>query len=89
MAIPYKSSKAALNMLGAVEVAKQREAKGNVKIFTYCPGFRVSNLGPYNTVENGAGPTEAGAKPMVAILNGEKDAENGCYLHSEGGQWPW
>jgi NAD(P)-dependent dehydrogenase (short-subunit alcohol dehydrogenase family) len=89
LTIPYKASKAALNMVGAVEVAKFREAGENVKLFTYCPGFCVSNLGPYNKLVHGAKPTEVGVRPVVVILNGEKDAEHGCCLNSEGGQHPW
>ncbi|KAF2148609.1 NAD(P)-binding protein, partial [Myriangium duriaei CBS 260.36] len=89
LAIPYKTSKAALNMLSSIEVAIFRETEKNVKVFTYCPGFCVSNLGPYNKPENGAKPTEQGACPMITILNGEKDAEHGCFLNSEGTQHPW
>ena len=89
MRIPYKASKAALNMMSSVEFAKLREAQENIKIFIYCPGFTVSNLGPYNKSENGAQPAEDGARPMVAILNGQKDAEHGCYMNSEGKQHPW
>ena len=89
LAIPYKASKAALNMVGAVEIAKFRQAGEDIKLFTYCPGFCVSNLGPYNKLENGAKPTEDGARPIVDILNGKRDAEHGCNLNSEGGQHPW
>ena len=87
--VPYKASKAALNMMSAVELAKFREEKLDIKVFTYCPGFRVSNLGPYNTVENGAKPTVDGARPMVAMLNGEKDEQSGLFLNSDNGQHPW
>ena len=89
LTIPYKTSKAALNMLGAVQVAKFRESQTAVRVFTYCPGFCVSNLGPYNKLENGAKPTEDGARPIVGILNGEKDAEDGANLNSGGGRHPW
>ncbi len=87
--IPYKTSKAALNMLSSTEVAKFRVEQVNVKVFTYCPGFCVSNLSTMNKLENGAKPTEEGTRPLVAIVNGEKDSEHGGYLNSEGGQHPW
>lgn len=58
------------------------------KVFAYCPGFTVSNLGPHNNAESGAKPTSQGAAPIVKILNGERDAENGGFLH-ETGQHPW
>lgn len=41
LTILYKASKAALNLVGAVEVAKFREAGANVKLYTYCPGVCV------------------------------------------------
>lgn len=86
---PYKSSKAALNMVSAVQVAKLRQEDEDMKVFTYCPGFRVSNLSTMNRSENGAGPTEDGAQPMVAMINGEKDGDHGKYSNSEGGYHPW
>lgn len=58
------------------------------KIFTYCPGFTVSNLGPYNNAESGAKPTSEAAAPIVKILLGERDAEHACFLHANG-QYPW
>jgi len=41
-----------------------------------------------NKPEHGAKPTSEGAKPMVAILEGERDEECGGFLKAEGG-WPW
>ncbi len=58
------------------------------KVFLFCPGFTVSNLGHKNNAENGAKPTSEGASPMVDILAGKRDAEHGGYLKDEG-QWPW
>ena len=84
---PYFMSKAALNMLSGAWIASHRE--DNFKLFTYCPGFTESNLGPYNTAEKGAKPTVEGARPMVALLKGEKDEEHGQFLNSEGGHHPW
>lgn len=58
------------------------------KVFSFCPGFTVSNLSSMNTVENGAKPTSEGVAPIVKILGGERDGEHGGFLHS-GGQFSW
>jgi hypothetical protein len=58
------------------------------KVFNFCPGFTVSNLSAMNKAEHGAKPTSEGAKPMLRILAGERDAEHGGYLNADG-QWPW
>jgi NAD(P)-dependent dehydrogenase (short-subunit alcohol dehydrogenase family) len=82
---PYRASKAALNMLTVLQIVDYKDV---FKIFLFCPGFTVSNLGPRNNAENGAKPTSEGAAPMVNILNGERDAEHGHFLHATG-QYPW
>lgn len=86
---PYKASKGALNMVSAIQLRKFQEQGLDIKVFTYCPGFTVSNLSKMNKEESGAQPTVDGTRPMVAILNGEKDSENGGYLNHKGGQHPW
>jgi NAD(P)-dependent dehydrogenase (short-subunit alcohol dehydrogenase family) len=85
--IPYFTSKAGLNMVSCSWILGHREE--NYKLFTYCPGFTESNIGPHNNAASGAQPTVDGTKPMVAILNGEKDAEHGGFLNHQGGQHPW
>lgn len=82
----YRASKAALNMISACQVVEYGGL--GFKVFLFCPGFTVSNLGPYNTAENGAKPTSEGAAPMVGILKGERDEEAGGFLHA-GGSYPW
>lgn len=42
------------------------------------------NLGSHNKVENGPKPTVEGAAPIVKIVNGERDAEAGNFLHADG-----
>lgn len=60
------------------------------KCFNFCPGHTVSNLGPFNKAEFGAKPTAEGARPMLAILAGERDAENAGFLNGlPEGKWPW
>jgi NAD(P)-dependent dehydrogenase (short-subunit alcohol dehydrogenase family) len=84
--VQYRASKAALNMVTACQVVEYGEQ--GLKVFAFCPGFTVSNLGPHNNAENGAQPTSEGAAPIVKILNGERDAEHGGFLHKTG-QYPW
>jgi NAD(P)-dependent dehydrogenase (short-subunit alcohol dehydrogenase family) len=84
--VPYRASKAALNMITACQAVEYDDL--GFKVFVYCPGFTVSNLGPYNKAENGAKPTSEGAAPIVKILNGERDAEHGKFLHATG-QYSW
>ena len=84
--LPYRVSKAALNMLTVCQ-AYEYGPRG-WKVFAFCPGFTESNLGPMNRVANGAKPTSEGARPIVGILKGERDGEHGGYLR-DGGVWPW
>lgn len=86
-ATPYRVSKAALNMIMACQVADYREL--GFKIFLFCPGFTVSKLGANNKAEFGAKPTSEGAAPIVRILNGERDAEDGKFLREADGEYPW
>ncbi|KAH7079775.1 hypothetical protein FB567DRAFT_607231 [Paraphoma chrysanthemicola] len=82
----YRASKSALNMITACQIVEYHE-KG-WKVFLYCPGFTESNLSPLARVEKGAHPTSEGARPMVDMLNGNRDAEAGRFL-TIGGEHPW
>jgi len=84
--VPYRASKAALNMITACQAVEYGEL--GFKVFAYDPGNTVSNLGPYGKLELGAKPTSEGAAPIVKILNGERDEEHGKFLHGAG-QHPW
>ena len=86
-ALPYSASKAALHMVTA-ELIYEFKDEANVKFFTVCPGFTVSNLGPNNTVENGAKAVDEAVRPLVGIVEGERDGEGNGFLHA-GGQYPW
>jgi NAD(P)-dependent dehydrogenase (short-subunit alcohol dehydrogenase family) len=85
--LPYRASKAALNMVTA-ELIYEFKDDANVKFFTVCPGFTVSNLGPQNSLENGAKATDEAVVPLVKIVEGERDEEVNGFLHAEG-QYPW
>jgi NAD(P)-dependent dehydrogenase (short-subunit alcohol dehydrogenase family) len=101
--LPYSASKAAFNLITLTQASvygsrspdsKETDitkpgAQGKPwKVFAYTPGFVVSNLGPHNNAENGAGPTSGGAAPIVSIIHGERDGEHGRFL-SRDGQYPW
>ena len=68
---------------GGLSAEGRGEAKP-FKVFSYCPGFTISDLSPHNIEANGAQPTSEGARPMLAILKGERDAEHGGFLHGSG-----
>lgn len=86
-ALPYRASKAALHMVTAQLIYEFKD-EGNVKFFTVCPGFTVSNLGPQNKLENGAKATDEAVRPLLRIVEGERDGEENGFLHAEG-QYPW
>ena len=84
--VPYRASKTALNMVTACQAVDY--GGDGFRVFAFCPGFTVSNLGPHNKVENGAKPTSEGAAPIVQILKGERDAEHGKFIHADG-EYSW
>jgi NAD(P)-dependent dehydrogenase (short-subunit alcohol dehydrogenase family) len=86
-ALPYRASKAALHMVTA-ELIYEFKDEANVKFFTVCPGFTVSNLGPQNKLENGAKATDEAVRPLLRIVEGERDGEVNGFLHADG-QYPW
>lgn len=79
---PYRASKTALSMITAQLVWEFKD--DNVKFFTVCPGFTVSNLGKANTEENGAKPTDVAVKGLMNIVTGERDGEASKFLHADG-----
>ena len=85
--IQYHASKAAENMVAA-HMYRKLDPLG-WKVFTYNPGFTESNLSPKNKVSNGAKSTADGARPMVAMLNGEKDEFAGKNVTSQWTVHPW
>ena len=73
----YRASKAALNMVTAVQSV---EFGPGIKVFAYCPGFTVSNLSGMNTAENGARETRESVLPLMDVLEGKRDDEAGGFL---------
>ncbi|KAI9783149.1 MAG: hypothetical protein M1835_003876 [Candelina submexicana] len=86
----YRVSKAALNMFAVVE-ARDYGPKG-LKVFPMCPGFVVSNLrGTSDDARTGGGqagdPMDSG-KLILSIIQGERDADVGKFVHKDG-IYPW
>lgn len=86
-AVPYRTSKAALNMVSACQAYEYGPL--GWKVFCYNPGFTVSNLSGMNTAENGARPTSEGAKPIVDMLDGKRDEDHSKYCNGDQGYYPW
>lgn len=84
--VEYRTSKAALNMLSVCQVWEY--GKLGIKTFMFCPGFTESDLSPMAKIENGAKPVAEGAKPIVDIIEGERDDEEGKFLF-DGGVAEW
>jgi NAD(P)-dependent dehydrogenase (short-subunit alcohol dehydrogenase family) len=85
--LPYRVSKAALNMVVAQLIYDFKDDV-NVKFFLVCPGNTASSLSGWSTVELGAKPTDEAVKPLTKVIYGERDAEVGKLLHAAG-QYPW
>lgn len=85
---PYRSSKAALNM---VMVMDSRDNKP-VKVFGMDPGFVVSNLrGTKEEQRTGrglAGDPEVAGGVLLSIIQGQRDADEGRVVHKDGVH-PW
>ena len=84
--VAYRASKTALNMVTACQHVEYME--DGIKVFAYCPGFVVSNIGPYNKPEMGASPTKDGVIPLIDILEGKRDDEAGKFVQRKEG-YPW
>jgi len=85
-ALPYRVSKTALSMVTAQLVYEFKDE--GVLFFTVCPGFTVSNLGEENSEANGARPTAEAVRGLMGVVEGERDADAGKFLH-ESGLYDW
>ena len=80
-------SKAALNML-MVQDSKMQ----GVKSFAVCPGIVESNIrGPSQenrSADGLAGDPEVSGQTILRIIEGERDADVGKFVHKDG-FYPW
>lgn len=62
--------------------------KKNMKVFTYDPGYTVSNLSSANKAEFGARSAEETVKSIMDVVDGKRDTGVGKFLHNSG-EYPW
>ncbi|CAO2647205.1 Nn.00g081270.m01.CDS01 [Neocucurbitaria sp. VM-36] len=101
--IQYRASKTAFNMISAclhveyglgVEQIDSKKAEGEdsggkeMKVFTFDPGFTVSNLGEHNKPEFGARSAKDTVLSIVDVVEGKRDNEVGKLIHNSG-EYPW
>jgi len=89
----YRMSKAALNMLMACN--KHEYGDKGVKLWTFCPGYVVTNLsgtgeaGKQQRRDTGAGSPAVSGKNLARIVFGERDGDEGKYVHDENEFYSW
>lgn len=93
----YRMSKAALNMASANQKFKYRNE--NFKIWSYCPGFVVTDIvlgdaargeeSRRKRKEAGAESSETSAQGILDIVEGKRDVEMDLFVQRYGETWPW
>ncbi|RFU26405.1 hypothetical protein B7463_g9931, partial [Scytalidium lignicola] len=91
-AMPYRISKSGLNMLAACHHALYGKGEQGIKIWTFCPGYVITNLTGAEEREKrkkaGALGADTSAKSLLAVVEGERDADVGAFIHGAG-KYPW
>ena len=89
-ALAYRMSKSALNMLVVQE--SKHLGKGGVHVFAVCPGLVESNLRgtaqEQRKAGGHAGDPRVSAHTIRSIIEGERDADVGKFVHKDG-VYPW
>ncbi|KAJ4335739.1 hypothetical protein N0V95_008807 [Ascochyta clinopodiicola] len=86
----YRMSKSALNMLTAYQY-QQLRGEG-FKIWSYCPGFVVTDIGGDREARKsmqGCESSETSAQGILEILDGQRDGEVGQFLQKYGKRYDW
>ncbi|ROT38947.1 short chain dehydrogenase [Sodiomyces alkalinus F11] len=87
----YRMSKAAMNMATACLYMNNRA--WGVKVWSFCPGYVVTNLSGEedreNRVKQGAESSETSAVGILEIVEGKRDAEVGTFIQRRGGRYDW
>lgn len=92
LSLPYRMSKAALNMLIAYDHI-ELEPFG-IKVHGVCPGYVVTSLsgtgekGVQERKLKGAGSPEASGQTILSIVEGKRDLHVGTLVHKDGVH-PW
>lgn len=86
----YRASKAALNMIALQESIEFSSTA--LKVFALCPGFVRSNLrGQSEEARSGwgkAGDPQISGEIILSVIQGERDADAGQFVHGDG-VYPW
>lgn len=86
--LPYRVSKAAMNMVAATQWYEL--GPEGFKVFTYGPGPTESNLSSSNKLGRpGMKPVAEGAAPIIKMIKGEMDDQEGKYLEYGVEFFPW
>jgi NAD(P)-dependent dehydrogenase (short-subunit alcohol dehydrogenase family) len=88
LAVPYRISKAALNMWAAC-AAKEGKEKG-IRVWTVDPGLVATNFTGNKEAlkQRGAGSSAVSAQTILSIIEGRRDADIGKLIHKDGVH-PW
>ncbi|KAI1260152.1 hypothetical protein F5Y18DRAFT_406419 [Xylariaceae sp. FL1019] len=82
--VPYRVSKAAMNMVSAIQF-REFDPQG-IKVFLYGPGPTASRMNS----RPGMKSTAEGVAPVIDMLLGKRDGDAGVYLeHGHEGAFPW
>jgi NAD(P)-dependent dehydrogenase (short-subunit alcohol dehydrogenase family) len=87
----YRTSKAALNMLRTCDAWEYKE---KIQVFSYCPGFVITDLAGMREEKEKAGfakSPDGSARGLLMIAEGKRDVENAKFLYEEeaGKVYPW
>ncbi|KAK9783819.1 hypothetical protein SCAR479_00378 [Seiridium cardinale] len=92
----YRASKTALNMVSANQLWNYREWEHPPKVFSFCPGYVVTNLEGEagkngGMASKGAKSTDTSAQGILEIIRGERDGEIGQFITpiDIGKSWSW
>lgn len=87
----YRMSKAAMNMATACLHVNHKD--GGVKVWSFCPGYVVTNLTGEEDVarrmQTGAESAETSAVGITEIVEGKRDAEVGTFIGRRGARYEW
>lgn len=89
----YRISKAALNMVTAALSYEYKEWDNPAKVWSYCPGYVVTNLtgedDRQNRANQGAETSETSAQGILEIVKGDRDGNVKQFLAKRGVVHPW
>ncbi|KAH7242776.1 hypothetical protein BKA59DRAFT_457340 [Fusarium tricinctum] len=88
----YRISKAALNMVTGIQAYKYKEWDHPAKVWSFCPGFVVTNLtaeDKQSKIDRGAESSETSAQGITEIVRGDRDDQVNQFLAKRGEVLSW